>query len=142
MIDLSQIASLLIYNPDDRLLFNSGFFLYFLLFFFWGYFLLRNKTQARIAFVSLFSLFFFYKACGWYVGLVILAAIVDFNLSTRIYKSRNSIKRKGLLIFSLVLNLGLLCYFKYTDFFIGILNDIQSNNIQPLKLILPVGISF
>ena len=142
MIDLSQIASLLIYNPDDRLLFNTGFFLYFLLFFFWGYFLLRNKTQARIAFVSLFSLFFFYKACGWYVGLVILAAIVDFNLSTRIYKSRNAVKRKGLLIFSLVLNLGLLCYFKYTDFFIGILNDIQSNSIQPLKLILPVGISF
>lgn len=142
MIDFSQIPSLLLYNPDDRLLFNSGFFLYFILFFFLGYFLLRDKAQARIAFVSLFSLFFFYKACGWYVGLVILAAIVDFNLSTRIYKSRNVLKRKGLLIFSLILNLGLLCYFKYTDFFIGIINDIQTNQIQPLKLILPVGISF
>ncbi len=142
MIDFSQIPSLLLYNPDDRLLFNSGFFLYFIFFFFLSYFILRDKAQARIAFVSLFSLFFFYKACGWYVGLVILAAIVDFNLSTRIYKSRNVLKRKGLLIFSLILNLGLLCYFKYTDFFIGIINDIQTNQIQPLKLILPVGISF
>jgi D-alanyl-lipoteichoic acid acyltransferase DltB (MBOAT superfamily) len=76
------------------------------------------------------------------VGLVILAAVVDFNLSTVIYKSRQKVKRKSLLIFSLILNLGLLGYFKYTDFFIGIINDIQNKDIQPLKLILPVGISF
>jgi D-alanyl-lipoteichoic acid acyltransferase DltB (MBOAT superfamily) len=142
MFNLDRLFALLVYNPDDRLLFNSGFFLYFLLFFFVGYYALRNHANSRIAFVSLFSLYFFYKACGWYVGLVILAAIVDFNLSTIIYKSRHRLKRKSLLIFSLILNLGLLGYFKYTDFFIGILNDIQNKDIQPFKLILPVGISF
>ncbi len=142
MLNLDRLFALLVYNPDDRLLFNSGFFLYFLLLFFVGYYALRNHANSRIAFVSLFSLYFFYKACGWYVGLVILAAIVDFNLSTIIYKSRHSLKRKSLLIFSLILNLGLLGYFKYTDFFIGILNDIQNKDIQPFKLILPVGISF
>ncbi len=142
MLDLDRLLSLLVYNPDDRLLFNSGFFLYFLLIFFIGYFSLKKYSNARIAFVSLFSLYFFYKACGWYVGLVILAAVVDFNLSTIIYKSRHKAKRKSLLIFSLILNLGLLGYFKYTDFFIGIINDIQNKDIQPLKLILPVGISF
>jgi D-alanyl-lipoteichoic acid acyltransferase DltB (MBOAT superfamily) len=142
MIDFEQLLSLLIYNPEERLLFNSGFFLFFLLFFFIGYFALRNKSKARVAFVSLFSLYFFYKACGWYVGLVIVAAVVDFNLSIIIYKSRNIVKRKGLLIFSLIINLGLLCYFKYTDFFIEIINDFQKSQIKPLQLILPVGISF
>ena len=142
MIDLHLLESLLIYHPEDPLLFNSSFFLYFLCLFFAGYFLLRNKANARILFVSLFSLYFFYKACGWYVGLVLLAAVVDFNLSNRIYRTRKKALRKLLLVFSLVINLGLLAYFKYTDFFIEIINDFQKQQIKPLQLILPVGISF
>jgi D-alanyl-lipoteichoic acid acyltransferase DltB (MBOAT superfamily) len=41
-----------------------------------------------------------------------------------------------------VLNLGLLFYFKYTNFFISILNDLQFTRISPLNLLLPIGISF
>ncbi len=142
MIDFQLLQSQLIYHPDDPLLFNSSFFLYFLCLFFCGYLLLRNRANARIVFVSLFSLYFFYKACGWYVGLVLLAAVVDFNLSNLIYRNRKRTKRKLLLIFSLVINLGLLAFFKYTDFFIEIVNDIQKQQIKPLQLLLPVGISF
>lgn len=142
MIDFHLLKSLLVYQPEDPLLFNSSFFLYFLTLFFAGYFLLRNRASARITFVSIFSLYFFYKACGWYVGLVLLAAVVDFNLSALIYKTRTVFKRKLMLIFSLIINLGLLAYFKYTDFFIEIVNGFQTNQIKPLHLILPVGISF
>jgi D-alanyl-lipoteichoic acid acyltransferase DltB (MBOAT superfamily) len=142
MIDLHLLKSLFVYQPEDPLLFNSSFFLYFLTLFFFVYFLLRNHASARIAFVSIFSLYFFNKACGWYVGLVLLAAVVDFNLSALIYKTRKATNRKLMLIFSLLINLGLLAYFKYTDFFIEIVNGFRTNQIKPLHLILPVGISF
>lgn len=142
MIDFQKVLDQLTYQADKPLLFNSAFFLYFLLFFFVGYQLLRNSGLPRILFVSFFSLYFFYKACGWYVGLVILAAVVDFNLSQWIYTTRSKRSKNLLLVFSLVLNLGLLFYFKYTDFFIQIYNDISHSNIKLLHLLLPVGISF
>ncbi|HWB27471.1 MAG TPA: MBOAT family O-acyltransferase [Chitinophagaceae bacterium] len=51
-------------------------------------------------------------------------------------------KKNLLLVTSISLNLGLLFYFKYTNFFIDIFNGISSSHINPVKLILPVGISF
>lgn len=142
MFDFNQLLKLMAYDANQPLLFNSAFFLYFLFLFFLGYTLLRNTGLLRIIFVSAFSLYFFYKACGWYVGLVLLSAVVDYHISHWIAKSEKPIKRKSLLIFSLIINLGLLAYFKYTDFFIEIVNDFQQSNIKPLQLILPVGISF
>lgn len=138
----SQIISQLAYNPDDPILFNSGFFLYFLLAFSGAFLLLQRYSRIRIKVFTLFSLYFFYKACGYYVGLVLLAAIVDFSLSNLIHKTVHQHTRKLLLTFSIVINLGLLAYFKYTDFFIAITNDLGFTHITPLGLILPIGISF
>lgn len=135
---LSQLA----YNPDEPILFNTGFFLYFLLAFMGAYLLLHKKTKLRTIVFTLFSLYFFYKACGYYVALVLIAASVDFTLSNLIYKTVNGYYRKALLTFSIVINLGLLFYFKYTDFFIGISNDLGFTQISPLGLLLPIGISF
>ena len=71
-----------------------------------------------------------------------LSAIVDFNLANWLHIVKNKTKKKTILIFSIVINLGLLVYFKYTDFFIEIINDFTAGEIKPLKLILPIGISF
>jgi D-alanyl-lipoteichoic acid acyltransferase DltB (MBOAT superfamily) len=139
---LEKILAQLLYNPDEPILFNSGFFLYFLLAFMGAYLLLHKNTKLRTMVFTLFSLYFFYKACGYYVGLVIIAAVVDFNLSNIIYKTVNQAQKKLILTFSIVINLGLLFYFKYTDFFIGISNDLGFANITPLSLLLPIGISF
>jgi len=139
---LEKISAQLLYNPDEPILFNTGFFLYFLLAFMGAYLLLHKNTKLRTMVFTLFSLYFFYKACGYYVGLVIIAAVVDFNLSNLIYKTVNQARKKLILIFSIVINLGLLFYFKYTDFFIGITNDFGFTNITPLSLLLPIGISF
>lgn len=142
-IDLGKLLDLLRYHPEDPLLFNSAFFFYFFLLFLLVYRLVYRTGLTRVLVVILFSLYFFYKACGWYVGLIVLAAVVDFNLSNLIYRARRPFKRKALLVFSLVLNLGLLAYFKYTNFFIEIINDLSNSQpIHPLKLVLPVGISF
>jgi D-alanyl-lipoteichoic acid acyltransferase DltB (MBOAT superfamily) len=73
---------------------------------------------------------------------VILAAILDFVLSNLIYRQRSKATKKLLLITSITINLGLLCYFKYTNFFINIINNFTSLYLNPLNIILPIGISF
>ncbi len=138
----STLIEQLKYNPDEPILFNSGFFLYFLTAFAGAFLLLHHKKRLRTIVFTLFSLYFFYKACGVYVVLVIIAAIVDFFLSNQIYQSKSTQVKKTLLTGSIVINLSLLVYFKYTDFFISILNDWQFTNISPLALTLPIGISF
>ncbi|MCX6295559.1 MAG: MBOAT family protein, partial [Bacteroidetes bacterium] len=75
-------------------------------------------------------------------GFILLSAVVDFNLSNWIYTAKTKGRKNAILIFSILINLGLLFYFKYTNFFIEIINDLKIGNIKPLNLILPIGISF
>jgi alginate O-acetyltransferase complex protein AlgI len=142
MFDFNKLLSELVYDKNNPILFNSAFFFYFFALFLLCYLLFSGSKKGRVWVFTLFSLYFFYKACNWYVGLIILAAIVDFNLSRWIYQAEKKTVKKGLLIFSILINVGLLFYFKYTDFFIGITNDLSNGNIQPLHLLLPIGISF
>lgn len=140
--DIEKIKAQLLYNPDDPLLFNSAFFLFFMLGFMLIYQFLHKHKVSRVLFFTLASLYFFYKACGYYFVFILIAAVVDFNLSNWIYKAKTKGKKTFVLILSIVLNLGVLAYFKYTNFFIEIINDLKVGEIQPINLILPIGISF
>ena len=141
-IDFNSLLEKLAYNPKEPLLFNSGFFIWYFAVFIITYSLVAHNRSGRIYTFVFFSLYFFYKACGWYVGLVLLSAVVDFILSNAIYKTKDRRTKIILLATSIVLNLGLLFYFKYTNFFIQVINDFSSGHLHPLNLILPVGISF
>lgn len=141
-IDLNKLTEQLTYNAKDPLLFNSGFFLFFFCVFLFGYQFLYKRKLTRVVYFTIFSLYFFYKACGFYFGFIILSAIIDFKLANWIYASKTKWEKEVLLIFSIAFNLGLLFYFKYTDFFIEIINDLQLGKVEPLNLILPIGISF
>jgi len=141
-IDIHKLLQQLTYNVKDPLLFNSGFFLFFFCIFLFGYQFLYKRKLTRVVYFTLFSLYFFYKACGFYFGFILLSAVIDFNLSNWIYNSQTKRKKNFILIFSICINLGLLFYFKYTNFFIEIINDLELGHIKPLHLILPIGISF
>lgn len=141
-IDVDKLISQLTYNAKEPLLFNSGFFLFFFTVFLVGYQFLYKRKLLRVIYFIFFSLYFFYKACGFYFGFVLLSAVIDFGLSNWIYICKTKWKRKVILIFSIIINLGLLFYFKYTNFFIEIINDFSNGQIKPLNLILPIGISF
>src|SRR4051812_22937220 len=117
-IDFDKLLKALVYNPSDPLLFNSGFFLIFFSVFFSFYILIYKYKLTRVVLFTLFSLYFFYKACGWYFIFIIISAIADFFLSNLIWNTRRKNSKKLLLFISITLNLGLLFYFKYTDFFI------------------------
>lgn len=140
--ELDAFWSQFLYDKDNPLLFNNGFFVFFFAIFIALYYSFRNNFKVRRYIFCFFSLYFFYKASGYFVGLVIVSAIVDFVLSNAIYKQTNKVKKKALLICSIIFNLGLLFYFKYTNFFISVSNDLFSAGFNPLNILLPVGISF
>ena len=141
-IDFQKILHSLAYDPKDPLVFNSGFFLVFMAIFFFFYQFIYKHKLSRVLYFILFSLYFFYKACGLYFLLIMLSAVVDFNLANWIFRIQKPTPKKLLLAFSIVINLGLLAYFKYTNFFIDIINDLKLGHLNLLHLILPVGISF
>lgn len=141
-IDLSKIWQQFIYHPKEPLLFSSGFFLFLFTGFMLVYFLVHRHHRAKTTFVTLFSLYFYYKSSGIYFLLLIFSAIVDYSLANLIFKANSPTKKKVILVISLALNLGLLAYFKYTNFFYSIICDINSQSFTPLSIFLPVGVSF
>lgn len=111
-----------------------------------GNFLWRNKVwQNSILFLA--SLIFYAWGEGPMVIILIVSILVNYLLGLLIDKSRSASLRKRWLVAGIVLNLGTLIYFKYTEFFVGAINDLLSLiNLNPIELTdfpdLPIGISF
>lgn len=140
--DLDAFLKQFLYDAKNPLLFNNGFFVFFFAVFIGLYYTFRHHANIRRYIFCFFSLYFFYKASGQFVVLVVLSATVDFAVSNAIWRQTNPFTKKGLLILSIAFNLGLLFYFKYTNFFIAISNDFLHTGFNPLNILLPVGISF
>jgi D-alanyl-lipoteichoic acid acyltransferase DltB (MBOAT superfamily) len=111
--------------------------------------------MARIVYVTLFSLYFYYKSSGLYFLLLVFIATSDFFIGKGIAFSTSNKIRKALLVLSLTIDLGLLAYFKYFNFFVESLLSIGKsvagwigietlNGVEhePLDIFLPIGISF
>ena len=91
----------------------------------------------------IFSLIFYAWGEPVYILLMIFSSLVDYYSGKMINKYWHEPKIKKLfLILSIIINLGLLGFFKYADFLIENINVLFSLNIEPLKLGLPIGISF
>jgi D-alanyl-lipoteichoic acid acyltransferase DltB (MBOAT superfamily) len=56
--------------------------------------------------------------------------------------NKKTFSKKSILIFGIIINIGLLAYFKYADFFIENFNMVTNLNIESLNLLLPLAISF
>lgn len=131
-IDLERLKDVLTYHQDAPLIFSSGLFIFLFLGFTFIYILLQKRDTARMLFVIAFSYYFYYKSSGFYFFLLGVVTVVDYILAFAMERSEGKIKRKLLVTVSVVANLGLLVYFKYTNFFFNTIYDI----------FLPVGISF
>ena len=106
--------------------------------------------MAARAWIFLASLFFYSYWNTDYLLLLLASIIVNYSIGTLIYRSRNggvegNIKlaaTKTYLVAGIIFNLGLLGYFKYTDFMIENVNRLVGSDIPQLDLILPLAISF
>ncbi|MDZ7764049.1 MAG: MBOAT family O-acyltransferase [Melioribacteraceae bacterium] len=130
------------YNPLQPLLFNSGFFLFFFIFILVFYRFVWQNHRAKVFFLMTMSLYFYYKSSGVFFLLIVISSIIDFIAGKIIHETQVQTKRKLFLVVSLVMNLGILGYFKYTNFFLDTLNQIGAGNFDMLDIFLPVGVSF
>jgi len=141
-IDLNKLFQEFVYNPKEPMIFSSGFFLFLFLGFIAVYSLVYKHNTLKNIYLTLFSIFFYYKSSGLYFILLLITAVVDYNLAKQIARTEDNRKRTVFLVLSLVVNIGMLIYFKYTNFFLSIIYDVVNKPFDPLNIFLPVGISF
>lgn len=120
------------------------FLVYFLPIFLVIYFLSPQKFKNLVLLVS--SILFYSWGAPKFIFVILITTTLDFYLVKLLYNSTSEKNRKFFLVLSLCLNLGLLFYFKYSNFFIDNFNTLLSsfgaNEIIWIKIILPIGISF
>lgn len=132
------------YDSANPLLFNSPLFLGLFFFFYLFYVLLGNAKHflSRRLYLIVFSLFFYYKAGHNYYILLMACAVLTHWMSRLMYEEDVPWRRKLLMGIIVVANLGVLTYYKYTNFFIKNINKIADTQWELFDLILPIGISF
>lgn len=142
MIDIEKLTHLFRYDPEAPMVFNSGLFLFLFPLFVVCYYLLRGRRQWRMVYVLAFSYFFYYKSSGVFLGLLLGVSVVDYGLGYAIYYSRQATVRRLWVLISVAVNIGMLGYFKYANFFREMWCEMTGAEFLPLAVILPVGISF
>jgi D-alanyl-lipoteichoic acid acyltransferase DltB (MBOAT superfamily) len=140
--DIDKLLNELLYQPEAPIIFSSALFLYLFVGFFAIYLLVFKKQKLRILYVTVFSVYFYYKSSGWYFLLLLFLTISDYNLARIMGNSERKSIRIFLLVSSLVLNLGVLAYFKYTNFIFAGFYELLNKPFDPFAIFLPVGISF
>lgn len=120
------------------------FIFYFLPAFLVAYFIAPRKLKNYIALAA--SIAFYAWGAPKFVFVILISTIIDFYLVQALHKSENNKRRKSYLILSLFMNLGLLAYFKYANFFIenvnAALNAAGIEQVAWTSVALPIGISF
>jgi alginate O-acetyltransferase complex protein AlgI len=120
------------------------FLLYFLPAFLIVYHLASKKYKNIV--ILLFSIFFYSWGAPYFIFVILGTTFIDFYLVQWMWKLENRLHRRLILTLSVSINLGLLVYFKYSDFFIQntnfLLHTLHVKEIPWVKLILPLGISF
>jgi len=124
------------------MVFSSLFFIFFFLPIILIFYFFAKSDQLKNVILVFFSLIFY--AWGepiWFV-LLIISAIVDYLNGIFVENNKHSKIAMLGVISTLIFNLGLLCTFKYADFFIENVNFLIGTSFKAPGLILPIGISF
>ncbi|KKP37427.1 alginate O-acetyltransferase [Candidatus Peregrinibacteria bacterium RIFOXYC2_FULL_33_13] len=125
--------------------FNSISFLFFFPLVVSLYFIIPHKFRWIILLLS--SYYFYMSWNPDLIILIIITTLISYATAIQIYKTKNKKRKKLLLIFSIIINLGILFTFKYFNFFSEALKILLQNfsiKLDPitLKLVIPIGISF
>lgn len=122
---------------------SSLFLLYFFPIFLLVYYLVSTPWKNLVALIA--SVFFYMWGAPLFVFVVGGSILADFYI-IRWMDQKKDIERKRILAISVILNVGLLVYFKYANFLIDnvneLLNTFGAESISWIKIALPIGISF
>ena len=141
MID--KLIDILKYDEANPLLFNTGLFMLLFAGFLLVYRVLERHTRAKMLFVIAFSLYFYYKSSAEYCFILLGVCVMDYVLGGLMDKCRpQGTGQKLLIALNVVVNVGMLVWFKYFNLLIGTIASFAGKPFDPLDIILPAGISF
>ncbi|NLC48008.1 MAG: MBOAT family protein [Tenericutes bacterium] len=123
------------------MLFSSISFLYYFLPLVLISFFVAPKKYKNII-LLIFSLFFYFYGEGKLTIVLILSCTINYFIAILIDRNNKESKRKFWLVIGLIVNLSLLIYFKYFNFFLENINHLLNVNIAYLNVVMPLGISF
>ncbi len=149
--------------------FDQAHPLLFTQFYFWAFFAIvmaflcffKNKVLLRNAFLFFVSLFFYYKTSGLFLMLFVFVIVFNYFAGWWLYPRKTKFARNFIVILSSVVDLSLLCYYKYAYFLTDVVNNLFGTSFAVHDAIaefgnmiagreafsvdsifLPVGISF
>ena len=142
-INIESLSKLLLYDPRQPLLFNTGLFLVLFAAFLCIYRALRYHGTLKKVFVILFSLYFYYKSSAECCFILLGVCVSDYLLGLWLGQVSRPILRRGIVALNVISNVGMLIYFKYTNLLLGSIAGIfNGGHFDALDIILPAGISF
>ena len=109
-----------------------------------GYFALNRLRDRRIAMVFLLgmSLWFYGYFNPSYLAIILVSIVINYGFTRLMEKTQQQNLRKLEMILAVLLNIGVLFYFKYFDFFLMNMNRLFRTDFTLHNILLPLGISF
>lgn len=101
------------------------------------YFVVPNRFKNYV--LLIFSIIFYLFGGPSYLLLLLSVVLIDYVGAILIEKTSN---RKLFFVLTIILNVGILVFFKYTGFFLRNINGLFNLNLYIPKIVLPIGISF
>jgi len=160
-ISLEFLGNLFSFDKAHPLLFTQFYFWAFFAIVFALFCLLKNKTLLRNAFLFFVSLFFYYKTSGLFTLILVFITLYNYLAGRWLNTRKKQGSRNIVLALSVIVNLSILCYFKYAYFITDVVNNLTgmefrvfdvfswvgneitgSNRFSVDEILLPVGISF
>ncbi len=154
-------VSLFSFDQAHPLLFTQFYFWAFFALVFAVFSLFHSKVLLRNGFLFAVSLFFYYKTSGVFLALLVFVIVYNYFAAKGLYRLKKEGWRRALTAISVVIDLGVLAYFKYAYFITDFVNNLFGLSIEVHDvlgeflnaltgtslfrvdaIILPVGISF
>ena len=162
MDDILQILKkIFLFNPDEQWIFTNFYFWVFFVIVFAIFSLFHSRILLHNTFLFFASLFFYYKTSELFVLILIFTTFFSYWAGSKIFKAKSEGGKKTYLLLGLIVNLLLLCYFKYSYFLTDVVNDLFGTSFRVFdafawlgntaaganifdvdNIMLPVGISF
>jgi len=155
------LVNLFAFDQAHPLLFTQFYFWAFFALVFAGFSLFHSKALLRNGYLFACSLFFYYKTSGIFLALLVFVIVYNFFAAKGIRRARKEWLKNLLTLVSVILNLGILAYFKYAYFLTDFVNSLLGLSLEVHDvlgewlnilcgaavfrvdaIILPVGISF
>lgn len=139
---LEKLRDILLYDPSEPLLFNTGLFMLLFLLFIGLYHAVKHRPRLKMLLVVAFSLYFYYKSSAEYCLILVGVCLSDYLLGRLLGLAQHQPLRRAIVAVNVLSNVGMLVYFKYFNLLAEAFASVVGRGFDPISVMLPAGISF